>query len=218
MIICHLIPNHLILETPSAAEVGLVQFVWFSVWQVLSQHDNRGKPELRPRRPWPRLWVEKARGSHLLLFIGKGELQPQLDNALQDVNDLYLLLEETEKQAVRKALVEERGRFCTFIAYLQPMVVGALFPWSDAALLGTRQLTAVQGIPQPLFRQILIFEHVNNWLLLPNYNAVTGLVLLVPAPRLVQCPAFRQVGWKLCTKENVCPGHSIELLPECWRG
>lgn len=56
---------------------------------------------------------------------GKGDLQPQLDSALQDVNDMYLLLEETEKQAVRRALIEERGRFCTFITFLQPVVVGA---------------------------------------------------------------------------------------------
>ncbi|KAG8004833.1 Metastasis suppressor protein 1 [Nibea albiflora] len=33
---------------------------------------------------------------------------------MQDVSDKYLLLEETEKQAVRKALVEERSRFCYF--------------------------------------------------------------------------------------------------------
>lgn len=58
-------------------------------------------------------------------LAGKGDLQPQLDNALQDVNDMYLLLEETEKQAVRKALIEERGRFCTFITFLQPVVVSA---------------------------------------------------------------------------------------------
>lgn len=42
---------------------------------------------------------------------------------MQDVNDMYLLMEETEKQAVRRALVEERGRFCTFIGFLQPVVV-----------------------------------------------------------------------------------------------
>lgn len=57
---------------------------------------------------------------------GKGDLQPQLDHALQDVNDMYLLLEETEKQAVRRALIEERGRFCTFIALLQPVVTGEI--------------------------------------------------------------------------------------------
>ncbi|XP_053126969.1 protein MTSS 2 isoform X7 [Hemicordylus capensis] len=69
---------------------------------------------------------------------GKGDLQPQLDNALQDVNDMYLLLEETEKQAVRRALVEERGRFCTFIAYLQPVVNG------EITMLG--EITHLQGI------------------------------------------------------------------------
>ncbi|XP_039707986.1 protein MTSS 2 isoform X8 [Pteropus medius] len=69
---------------------------------------------------------------------GKGDLQPQLDSALQDVNDMYLLLEETEKQAVRRALIEERGRFCTFIAFLQPVVNGEL------TMLG--EITHLQGI------------------------------------------------------------------------
>ncbi|XP_067158805.1 protein MTSS 2 isoform X6 [Apteryx mantelli] len=69
---------------------------------------------------------------------GKGDLQPQLDTALQDVNDMYLLLEETEKQAVRKALIEERGRFCTFITFLQPVVNG------EITMLG--EITHLQGI------------------------------------------------------------------------
>lgn len=42
---------------------------------------------------------------------------------MQDVSDMCLLMEEMEKQAVRRALVEERGRFCTFISFLQPVVV-----------------------------------------------------------------------------------------------
>lgn len=42
---------------------------------------------------------------------------------MQDVSDMYLLMEETEKQAVRRALLEERGRYCTFISFLQPVVV-----------------------------------------------------------------------------------------------
>lgn len=57
------------------------------------------------------------------LRTGRGDIQPQLDSALQDVNDKYLLLEETEKQAVRKALIEERGRFCAFISMLRPVIV-----------------------------------------------------------------------------------------------
>uniref|UniRef100_UPI003AB007BE protein MTSS 1-like n=1 Tax=Centroberyx gerrardi TaxID=166262 RepID=UPI003AB007BE len=54
--------------------------------------------------------------------LGRGDLQPQLDSAMQDVSDKYLLLEETEKQAVRKALVEERSRFCCFVSMLRPVV------------------------------------------------------------------------------------------------
>ncbi|XP_029289405.1 MTSS I-BAR domain containing 2a isoform X4 [Cottoperca gobio] len=53
---------------------------------------------------------------------GRGNLRPQLDSAMQDVSDMYLLMEETEKQAVRRALLEERGRYCTFINLLQPVV------------------------------------------------------------------------------------------------
>ncbi|KAJ8353838.1 hypothetical protein SKAU_G00214050 [Synaphobranchus kaupii] len=53
---------------------------------------------------------------------GRGDIQPQLDSAMQDVNDKYLLLEETEKQAVRKALIEERARFCGFVSMLRPVV------------------------------------------------------------------------------------------------
>ncbi|XP_035476409.2 protein MTSS 1-like isoform X2 [Scophthalmus maximus] len=54
--------------------------------------------------------------------FGRGDLQPQLDTAMQDVSDKYLLLEETEKAAVRKALVEERSRFCCFVSMLRPVV------------------------------------------------------------------------------------------------
>ncbi|CAL8248644.1 unnamed protein product [Lota lota] len=53
---------------------------------------------------------------------GRSDFQPQLDSAMQDVNDKYILLEETEKQALRKALIEERQRFCCFVAMLRPVV------------------------------------------------------------------------------------------------
>lgn len=61
----------------------------------------------------------------VLLFClqGRGDIQPQLDSAMQDVSDKYILLEETEKQALRKALIEDRQRFCCFVAMLQPVVV-----------------------------------------------------------------------------------------------
>uniref|UniRef100_A0A8C5GYM8 MTSS1-like protein n=1 Tax=Gouania willdenowi TaxID=441366 RepID=A0A8C5GYM8_GOUWI len=69
---------------------------------------------------------------------GRGDLQPQLDSAMQDVTDMCLLMEEMEKQAVRRVLVEERGRFCTFIGFLQPVVNG------EIAMLG--EITHLQAI------------------------------------------------------------------------
>ncbi|XP_076593428.1 protein MTSS 1-like isoform X5 [Chaetodon auriga] len=54
--------------------------------------------------------------------LGRGDIQPQLDSAMQDVSDKYILLEETEKQALRKALIEDRQRFCSFVAMLRPVV------------------------------------------------------------------------------------------------
>ncbi|XP_071824586.1 uncharacterized protein [Apostichopus japonicus] len=51
---------------------------------------------------------------------GKTSVQYQLDTAMQEVGDMYVLLEETEKSAVRKALVEERGRFCCLVNLMRP--------------------------------------------------------------------------------------------------
>ncbi|XP_051513327.1 protein MTSS 2-like isoform X2 [Myxocyprinus asiaticus] len=68
---------------------------------------------------------------------GRGGLQPQLDSAMQDVSDMYLLMEETEKQAVRRALLEERGRYCTFINFLQPVVNGEIAMLGEATHLQT---------------------------------------------------------------------------------
>ncbi|XP_030645910.1 MTSS I-BAR domain containing 2a isoform X2 [Chanos chanos] len=73
---------------------------------------------------------------------GRGGLQPQLDSAMQDVSDMYLLMEETEKQAVRRALLEERGRYCTFISLLQPVVNG------EISMLG--EVTHLQAIMDDL--------------------------------------------------------------------
>ncbi|XP_045875574.1 protein MTSS 1 isoform X9 [Meles meles] len=74
--------------------------------------------------------------------LGRGDIQPQLDSALQDVNDKYLLLEETEKQAVRKALIEERSRFCTFISMLRPVIE------EEISMLG--EITHLQTISEDL--------------------------------------------------------------------
>ncbi|KAH7982978.1 hypothetical protein HPB52_008476 [Rhipicephalus sanguineus] len=53
---------------------------------------------------------------------GKWEMQRSLECALQEMSDRCLLLEEAEKQAVRRALVEERARYCLLVACLTPVL------------------------------------------------------------------------------------------------
>nr|XP_043891831.1 MTSS I-BAR domain containing 2a isoform X4 [Solea senegalensis] len=79
---------------------------------------KRSRQEIK-RKSLDTLKLQKKARKELL---GRGNLRPQLDSAMQDVSDLYLLMEETEKQAVRRALLEERGRYCSFINLLQSVV------------------------------------------------------------------------------------------------
>ncbi|XP_025833407.1 uncharacterized protein LOC108738129 [Agrilus planipennis] len=51
-----------------------------------------------------------------------GDLQKRIECCLQDVNEKRQVLEETEKRAVRAALLEERSRFCCFVGFLKPVV------------------------------------------------------------------------------------------------
>uniref|UniRef100_A0AAQ4P2F2 IMD domain-containing protein n=1 Tax=Gasterosteus aculeatus aculeatus TaxID=481459 RepID=A0AAQ4P2F2_GASAC len=53
---------------------------------------------------------------------GKDEVRGQLDSALQDVNVRYAVLEDTEKRAVCRALIEERARYCSFVSMLKPVL------------------------------------------------------------------------------------------------
>uniref|UniRef100_A0A8C4QY50 MTSS I-BAR domain containing 2 n=1 Tax=Eptatretus burgeri TaxID=7764 RepID=A0A8C4QY50_EPTBU len=73
---------------------------------------------------------------------GKGEMRPALDSALQDVSDSYLVLEELEKQAVRRALTEERARFCCFVSFLHPVL--------EEELSMLEEVTHLQSIMQDL--------------------------------------------------------------------
>ncbi|XP_067131088.1 serine-rich adhesin for platelets-like isoform X2 [Centruroides vittatus] len=58
--------------------------------------------------------------------VGICDIKRTLNSALQDVNDKYLLLEETEKQAVRKVLIEERSRFCHLVTFIEPVIKSEL--------------------------------------------------------------------------------------------
>lgn len=62
----------------------------------------------------------------MCFVAGKDEARGQLDSALQDVNVRYAFLEETEKRAVCRALIEERARYCSFVSMLKPVLVSAV--------------------------------------------------------------------------------------------
>lgn len=81
---------------------------------------KRARSELKKRSTDTLRLQKKARKGG----IGTGsDLQRRLECNLQDVTERRQLLEETEKQAVRAALVEERSRFCLFVGFLKPVVV-----------------------------------------------------------------------------------------------
>lgn len=56
----------------------------------------------------------------------KGAKMNELHKALQDVSDRKAVLEETEKRAVREALIEERSRYCIFVTILKPVLVSSI--------------------------------------------------------------------------------------------
>ncbi|KDR12237.1 hypothetical protein L798_13845, partial [Zootermopsis nevadensis] len=77
---------------------------------------KRARAELKKRSTDTLRLQKKARK-------GKNwELQRRVETSQQDVTERRHILEETEKQAVRAALVEERSRFCLFVAFLKPVV------------------------------------------------------------------------------------------------
>uniref|UniRef100_UPI00358FA767 protein MTSS 1-like isoform X1 n=1 Tax=Myxine glutinosa TaxID=7769 RepID=UPI00358FA767 len=95
---------------------------WKRTSGQLDKEHNKGRVEYkRARHEIKRRSLE----SHKLqkkVRKGKGEAQPQLDSALAEVGELCAVLLDTEKQAARRALIEERGRFCSFVCMLQPVV------------------------------------------------------------------------------------------------
>ncbi|KAG8565814.1 hypothetical protein GDO81_012979 [Engystomops pustulosus] len=92
---------------------------------------------------------------------GKDDARMQLDSVLQDVNDKYMLLEETEKRAVYRALVEERGRFCMFVSFLKPVLDEEIGMLGEITHLQTiledlTNLTAEPNKLPPLSEQVIL--------------------------------------------------------------
>nr|XP_033818533.1 protein MTSS 2-like [Geotrypetes seraphini] len=91
---------------------------------------------------------------------GKDDMRLQLDCALQDVTDKYALLEETEKKAVTRALTEERGRFCTFVCLLKPVLDEEIGMLGEITHLQTiledlTNMTAEPNILPPTSEQVI---------------------------------------------------------------
>ncbi|XP_040186605.1 protein MTSS 2-like isoform X2 [Rana temporaria] len=91
---------------------------------------------------------------------GKDDVRLQLDSALQDMTDKYVLLEETEKKAVSRALVEERGRFCMFVSFLKPVLDEEIGMLGEITHLQTilEDLTSLTAEPNklpPLSEQVI---------------------------------------------------------------
>jgi len=61
------------------------------------------------------------------LHGGNRDLNRILEVALRDTAEKRQAFEDSEKQAIRAALTEERSRFCLFVSYLKPVVVSEIF-------------------------------------------------------------------------------------------
>ncbi|CAL1546265.1 unnamed protein product [Lymnaea stagnalis] len=67
---------------------------------------------------------------------GKSDMHHKLESAMLEVNSKYHQLEETEKNSVRAALIEERSRFCLFITCLKPFVDNELKLLTEISHIG----------------------------------------------------------------------------------
>lgn len=89
---------------------------------------------------------------------GKDEARGQLDSALQDVNVRYAVLEETEKRAVCRALIEERARYCSFVTMLKPVLVSA------ARVMGRIRQYATVSASKSSVMYVCVQDHEINML------------------------------------------------------
>jgi len=55
--------------------------------------------------------------------VGKTETNEQLEVAVKEANERLAALHHLERQSVRSALIEERGRLCLFVCGLKPVMV-----------------------------------------------------------------------------------------------
>ncbi|CAK9803717.1 Protein MTSS 1 [Anthophora plagiata] len=122
---------------------------------------KKAKAELRKRSTDTlRLQKKKARkGQHLQGHVqvhggslGDIELTRMLESSAAVVQEKRLSLEETERRAVRAALLEERGRYCLLARFLKPVL--------DEEIAMLMELTHLQEVSDQLQRHAASPHHL----------------------------------------------------------
>ncbi|XP_012341128.1 protein MTSS 2 isoform X2 [Apis florea] len=122
---------------------------------------KKAKAELRKRSTDTlRLQKKKARkGQHLQgqsqgygTSSGDIELNRMLESSAAVVQEKRLSLEETERKAVRAALLEERGRYCLLARFLKPVL--------DEEIAMLMELTHLQEVSDQLQRHAASPHHL----------------------------------------------------------
>lgn len=102
---------------------------------ILFKEYKKARTELKKRSTDTlRLQKKKARKSQIHvhgqtsgqnhgIYVNDMELNRMLECSAAVVQEKRLSLEETERKAVRAALLEERGRYCLFARCLKPVLV-----------------------------------------------------------------------------------------------
>ncbi|XP_071877867.1 uncharacterized protein isoform X4 [Bombus fervidus] len=122
---------------------------------------KKAKAELRKRSTDTlRLQKKKARKGHHLQGQSQGhgtlsgdiELNRMLESSAAVVQEKRLSLEETERKAVRAALLEERGRYCLLARFLKPVL--------DEEIAMLMELTHLQEVSDQLQRHAASPHHL----------------------------------------------------------
>ncbi|XP_024220816.1 protein MTSS 2 isoform X4 [Bombus vosnesenskii] len=122
---------------------------------------KKAKAELRKRSTDTlRLQKKKARKGHHLqgqtqghgTLSGDIELNRMLESSAAVVQEKRLSLEETERKAVRAALLEERGRYCLLARFLKPVL--------DEEIAMLMELTHLQEVSDQLQRHAASPHHL----------------------------------------------------------
>ncbi|KYN01321.1 Metastasis suppressor protein 1, partial [Cyphomyrmex costatus] len=88
------------------------------------------------------------------------ELNRMLESSAAVVQEKRLSLEETERKAVRAALLEERGRFCLLARFLKPVLMYTHSLTGDEEIAMLMELTHLQEVSDQLQRHAASPHHL----------------------------------------------------------